>query len=66
MQGCPPVDALRGAGLAPGDELRAEAVGEGQVLLSRATDLVDRYAGCLPAGTFPPGFLERLRGEWRS
>jgi AbrB family looped-hinge helix DNA binding protein len=59
-----PVDALERAGLKPGDELRIEAVGPGRIVLVRATDAIARHAGRL-TGVFPPGYLGRLRREWR-
>lgn len=60
-----PVDVLREAGLAPGDEIVVRASGKGRIELERAGDLVARYAGSLPAGTYPAGHLDELRGEWR-
>jgi bifunctional DNA-binding transcriptional regulator/antitoxin component of YhaV-PrlF toxin-antitoxin module len=59
-----PVDVLREAGLGPGDELRVRAAGRGRVEVERWSDLVDQLAGSLPAGTYPPGYLEGLRSEW--
>jgi bifunctional DNA-binding transcriptional regulator/antitoxin component of YhaV-PrlF toxin-antitoxin module len=59
-----PVDVLREAGLAPGDEVLARVIGPGRVELERADDLVTRWAGALPAGTYPPGYLDELRNEW--
>lgn len=59
-----PVDALRKAGLGPGDELRVEAAGPGRIVLVREDDVIERYAGCL-SGVYPEGYLEELRGEWR-
>lgn len=59
-----PVDALAKAGIKPGDELRVEAAGRGQLVLSRTSDAIEKYAGSLPPGTYPPGYLEKLRGEW--
>lgn len=59
-----PADALRRAGLRAGDELRVEAVGPGRIVLTREDDPIARFAGCLP-DVYPPGFLDRLRDEWR-
>jgi AbrB family looped-hinge helix DNA binding protein len=59
-----PIDALRQAGLKPGDELMVEAAGAGRIVLVRAVDLVERHAG-KAAGVYPPNYLAELRGEWR-
>ena len=59
-----PVDALRAAGLHPGDELRIEAAGAGRIVLRRIDDVVARHAGAL-TGTFPRDHLRKLRSEWR-
>jgi AbrB family looped-hinge helix DNA binding protein len=59
-----PVKVLREAGLAAGDDVVIRASGEGRIELERADDLVRRFAGSLPAGTYPPGHLEELRREW--
>ncbi len=60
-----PVGVLREAGLAAGDEVVIRVSAPGRIELERADDLADRYAGCLPAGTYPSGYLKQLRDEWR-
>jgi bifunctional DNA-binding transcriptional regulator/antitoxin component of YhaV-PrlF toxin-antitoxin module len=64
-----PVDALRQAGLKPGDELLVEAVGPGQIVLTRSEDvwerLIQKHAGKAGPGVYPPNYLEDLRNEWR-
>jgi bifunctional DNA-binding transcriptional regulator/antitoxin component of YhaV-PrlF toxin-antitoxin module len=59
-----PVDALRQAGLKPGDELMVEAAGAGRIVLVRVEDLVERHAGKAP-GVYTPAYLDTLRDEWR-
>ena len=59
-----PVDALRQAGLKPGDELVVEAAGAGRIVLVRAEDPIDRHAGKAP-GVYAPNYLRELRDEWR-
>lgn len=61
-----PVRVLKQAGFAAGDEVVIRAVGHGRIEVERAEDLVDRYAGSLPVGTYPRGYLDRLRDEWRA
>jgi hypothetical protein len=58
------VEALRRAGLRPGDELIVEAAGAGRIVLVRADDVLAQHAGSL-TGVYEAGYLERLRDEWR-
>ncbi|MBO0685091.1 MAG: AbrB/MazE/SpoVT family DNA-binding domain-containing protein [Candidatus Dormibacteraeota bacterium] len=61
------VEAL---GLKPGDELRVETEGDRIVLWREETQAeqrlraIDEFAGSLP-GVYDPGYLEKLRDEWR-
>lgn len=59
-----PVQALREAGLEPGDEVRVVAAGRGRLVLERDLNLVERHAGKLK-DVYEPGELDRLRAEWR-
>ena len=59
------VRILKDAGLAAGDEVVIRVVGRGRIEVERAEDVIDRYAGSLPAGTYPRGHLDQLRDEWR-
>lgn len=58
-----PVDALRNAGLQPGDHVIARVDGPGRVILEREEDVVERYAGVL-TGLYDPSYLADLRAEW--
>jgi AbrB family looped-hinge helix DNA binding protein len=60
-----PVSVLRDAGLAAGDEIVIRAAGSGRIEVERADDLIKRFAGTLPRGTYPRGYLDGLRDEWR-
>ncbi len=59
-----PVDAMRGAGLRPGDRVKATSPAPGVVVLEREYDPVEALAGDL-TGVYETGQLDRLRDEWR-
>lgn len=58
-----PVDAMRKAGLRPGDRLRAHADGPGRVMLEREGDPVGEFLGAL-TGVYEGFDLDALRDEW--
>ena len=59
-----PVDALREAGLEPGDDVTVRATGAGRLELVRAEDLAREFAGVVDASVYPDGYLDDLRREW--
>jgi bifunctional DNA-binding transcriptional regulator/antitoxin component of YhaV-PrlF toxin-antitoxin module len=58
-----PVDALREAGLAPGDEVTVRPVGPGEIVISARASRVRRHAG-IADGIYKSGELDQLRDEW--
>ncbi len=61
-----PKEAVEAAGLRPGDELRAEATGPGEIRFVRVNDplaVLDDLAHEF-AGMYTPGYLDELRNEW--
>ena len=60
-----PVEALRAAGLEPGDDVRVRAVAPGRVELIRTADLVAEFAGVFDATVYPKDYLDELRRDWR-
>ncbi|HEV2919808.1 MAG TPA: AbrB/MazE/SpoVT family DNA-binding domain-containing protein [Actinomycetota bacterium] len=59
-----PVAVLAEAGVKAGERLRVEALGPGRIVLTRAEDNLEDLLGALGDDVFPPGYLEKLRGEW--
>jgi bifunctional DNA-binding transcriptional regulator/antitoxin component of YhaV-PrlF toxin-antitoxin module len=59
-----PVDALREAGLEPGDDVRVQVLGPGKLALVRVEDLVAEFAGVFDETVYPDGYLGELRHEW--
>ncbi len=59
-----PVEVMRAAGLAPGDDVRVRSVGPGRIELIKGDDLIDEFAGSLDAAAYPPGYLEEVRAGW--
>jgi len=58
-----PVEALRAAGLEPGDVLEVAAAEFGQIALRRAENPYLRFAGSL-TGVYPVGYLDEVRSDW--
>jgi AbrB family looped-hinge helix DNA binding protein len=58
-----PVEAMRQAGLRPGDEVTVRALGDGEVIIAARGSRVRRHAG-IATGIYPAGELDRLRDEW--
>jgi AbrB family looped-hinge helix DNA binding protein len=58
-----PVEAMRAAGLHPGDEVTVHATGDGEILVAAHGSRVRRHAG-IANGIFRDGDLDRLRDEW--
>ena len=62
-----PATAMSETGFEPGDELRVEVDRAGRIVLSRVVDrrrAIEETAGSL-SGMYEPGYLDRLRDEWR-
>jgi AbrB family looped-hinge helix DNA binding protein len=65
-----PLKVTKALGLAAGDELRVEMEGN-RIVLSREDSLAERRRRAIRAaagtmtGVYEPGYLDRLRDEWR-
>jgi len=59
-----PVEELRRAGLKPGDEIEIRATASGRIEIDAVADLLARFAGAMPAGTYPPNAARDLGREW--
>jgi len=59
-----PVAVLRETGVNPGEPLRIESAGPGEIRLISVRGRVERFAGSVP-GAYPKGYLRRIRREWR-
>ncbi|MGH7882993.1 MAG: AbrB/MazE/SpoVT family DNA-binding domain-containing protein [Candidatus Dormibacteraceae bacterium] len=49
------------SGFHPGDDLRVEAAGEGQILLIREQDPIEALVGI---HHYPKNYIQKLRAEW--
>jgi len=58
-----PVEAMRAAGLRPGDEITVRPVGYGEIVLATRGTRIRRHAG-IATGIYQDGELDRLRDEW--
>jgi bifunctional DNA-binding transcriptional regulator/antitoxin component of YhaV-PrlF toxin-antitoxin module len=61
-----PVDVLRAAGLATGDEISIRAVGRGVLRIQACGSVADDFAGIFDRAVYPEGYLQRLRDEAES
>lgn len=60
-----PAKAMTEAGLKAGDEVLVVVTAPGRLELVGHDALVSHFAGALDEDSYPPGYLEQLRGEWR-
>jgi AbrB family looped-hinge helix DNA binding protein len=58
-----PVEAMRAAGLRPGEEVTVRPIGDGELIIAARGSRVRRHAG-IAAGIYEEGELDRLRDEW--
>ena len=58
-----PVEAMRAAGLRPGEEVTIRPIGDGELIIAARGSRIRRHAG-IAAGIYERGELDRLRDEW--
>ena len=58
-----PVEAMRAAGLRPGEEVTVRPIGDGELIIAARGSRIRRHAG-IAAGIYEQGELDRLRHEW--
>ena len=58
-----PVEAMRAAGLRPGEEVTVRPIGDGELVIAARASRVRRHAG-IADGIYEEGELNRLRDEW--
>lgn len=58
-----PVEAMRAAGFASGDDVQVVSSGPGRIEIVHTEALIAKYAGSLP-GVYGEGYLRELRAEW--
>lgn len=58
-----PVEAMRAAGLEPGDEVTIRPIGSGEIVIAARASRVRRHAG-IAEGIYRSGELDELRDEW--
>jgi bifunctional DNA-binding transcriptional regulator/antitoxin component of YhaV-PrlF toxin-antitoxin module len=60
-----PVEALREAGLHPGDDVRIVAVAPGRLELVKVEKFMAEFAGIFDSSVYPAGYLDEARRGWR-
>jgi bifunctional DNA-binding transcriptional regulator/antitoxin component of YhaV-PrlF toxin-antitoxin module len=59
-----PVEAMRAAGLHPGDEIAVRPAGKGEIVIATRGSRVRRHAG-IATSIYKDSELDRLRDEWK-
>jgi bifunctional DNA-binding transcriptional regulator/antitoxin component of YhaV-PrlF toxin-antitoxin module len=59
-----PVEAMRAAGLRPGDEIAVRPAGEGEIVIASRGSRVRRHAG-IAKGIYKDDEIQKLRDEWK-